>query len=126
MRLRPIKSRVASPSGLLGILAIVLCCGAVLAQQTVPATAPAGAEATVAAGQVREQTMWELFRAGGPFMYALLASSILAIAIIFERFVSLRRGNVLPSGFMAGLLGAYRDPLEDRQRAIDYCRTRDS
>lgn len=127
MRLRPTKPRIHLSPGLLGAAALLaVCCGAALAQQAAPATAPAGVDASVAGNQVREQTMWELFRAGGPFMYALLASSVLAIAIIFERFVLLRRGNVVPSGFMAGLLGTYRDPLEDRQRAIDYCRTRDS
>jgi len=35
--------------------------------------------------------MIELFRAGGPLMYALLAAALLGIAVIFERFVVLQR-----------------------------------
>lgn len=127
MRLRFSKPRFHLPPALLGAAALLIVFGATaLAQQAAPATAPVGADATVAGTQVREQTMWELFRAGGPFMYALLASSILAIAIIFERLVSLRRSNVIPTGFIPGLMGVFRDPLEDRQRAIDYCRGKDS
>ena len=35
--------------------------------------------------------MIELFKAGGPLMYALLAAALLGIAVIFERFVVLHR-----------------------------------
>ena len=35
--------------------------------------------------------MIELFRAGGPMMYALLAAALVGIAVIFERFVVLQR-----------------------------------
>jgi len=35
--------------------------------------------------------MIELFKAGGPLMYALLAAALIGIAIIFERFVVLQR-----------------------------------
>ena len=63
---------------------------------------------------------------GGPVMYALLLSSVLAIAIVIERLVSLRRSSVVPAGFMPGLLGVFRDPVEDRQQALAYCKSRDS
>ena len=35
--------------------------------------------------------MIELFKAGGPLMYALLAAALLGIAVTFERFVVLHR-----------------------------------
>lgn len=35
--------------------------------------------------------MVELFKAGGPLMYALLLAALLAIAVIFERFIVLHR-----------------------------------
>src|SRR5439155_21180673 len=91
----------------------------------VPATVPTAVDAA-AALPAPKQTLWELFVAGGPFMYALLASSILAVAIIFERLVTLRRSSVIPAGFIAGLLGVFRDPVQDRQQAIAYCKAHDS
>jgi biopolymer transport protein ExbB len=78
------------------------------------------------AAAAEKQTLWELFVAGGPAMYALLASSVLAVAIIIERFASLRRSAVIPAGFTPGLLGVFRDTVEDRQQAIQYCKSRDS
>ena len=59
-------------------------------------------------------------------MYALLACSVLSVTIVIERYISLRRGYVVPAGFMAGLRGVFRDPRDDRQAALEYCRTNDS
>jgi len=118
------------PPGLFAAAAmgVVIYCGAALAQQAgVPATAPVVAGVDSAAplpGQ--KQTLWELFVAGGPAMYALLVCSVISIAIIIERMVSLRRSVVIPAGFAPGLLGVFRDPVEDRQQAINYCKSRDS
>lgn len=40
--------------------------------------------------------MWELFRAGGPFMWPILVCSIIAVAIVLERAWTLRDSRVLP------------------------------
>jgi len=108
-------------------LVVITFYGAALAEQGGGAvtTAPAAAEA-LPVNPAQKQTLWELFVAGGPVMYALLFSSVIAIAIVIERLVSLRRGAVVPSGFMPGLLGTFRDPVEDRQQAIQYCKSHDS
>jgi len=106
------------------LVAVVYCTRA-LAQQAVGATtAPSVTDAAVTIPQ--KQTLWELFLAGGPVMFALLAASVLAIAIVFERLVSLRRGSVIPAGFATGLLGTFKDPVEDRQQALAYCKSHDS
>jgi biopolymer transport protein ExbB len=130
MRSSKPRMRWALPPGFLGAAAllVVVYCGAALAQQgSVPATAPAAAETLpAAAAAAPRQTLWELFVAGGPVMYALLACSILSIAIIIERLVSLRRSAVIPAGFMPGLVGVLRDPVEDRQQAIQYAKSHDS
>ena len=123
--------RFTVPPALFAALPDALICCVALAQQTVapgnaPSTAPSTQEALAAQTQIQERTLFELFRAGGPFMYALLACSILAVAIIIERFISLRRAYVIPNGFMPGLRGVFRDPREDRQAALEYCRTSDS
>ena len=122
--------RFSPPPGLFAAVAVgaVVYCGAALAQQVgAPASAPVAIDAAAAApGAAETQTLWELFVAGGPAMYALLLCSVLSIAIIIERFVSLRRSVVIPPGFAPGLLGVFRDPVEDRQPAIAYCKSRDS
>ena len=40
--------------------------------------------------------MFELFRAGGPLMWIILACSVIALTIIFERLFYLRRAKVAP------------------------------
>jgi biopolymer transport protein ExbB len=136
---RPPKSRLATwrlPPAVFAAAAVglILFYGTALAQTggaaaTAPATAPAavGAALEGAAGNpAPKQTLWELFQAGGPAMWALLACSVIALAIIIERLVSLRRSYTVPAGFMPGLLGVYRDPVEDRQQALAHARASDS
>jgi biopolymer transport protein ExbB len=72
------------------------------------------------------KTVWNLFWAGGKVMWILAACSVLAVAIIFERLYSLRRSRVIPPRFIEGLKGVYRDPREDRERALAYCQQHDS
>jgi len=42
--------------------------------------------------------MFELFRAGGPLMWVILACSLIALTIIFERLLTLRKAQVVPNG----------------------------
>ena len=44
--------------------------------------------------------MFELFRAGGPLMWVILACSVIALTIIFERLFSLRRQKVVPPALL--------------------------
>jgi biopolymer transport protein ExbB len=41
--------------------------------------------------------MWELFQAGGPFMWPLALCSIIALAIVLERLWTLQRRRVIPA-----------------------------
>jgi len=41
--------------------------------------------------------MFELFRAGGPLMWIILLCSLVALTIIFERLLTLRKSRVAPS-----------------------------
>lgn len=106
-------------------LGLVVYYGAAVAQES-GGTTTAPSAAAIAPAAAEKPTLWELFLAGGPAMWALLACSVLAIAIIIERMVSLRRAYVLPAGFAPGLLGVFRDPVEDRPPAIQYCKSHDS
>lgn len=40
--------------------------------------------------------MFELFRAGGPLMWVILVCSLIAVTIIFERLITLRKKQVVP------------------------------
>ncbi|HUE70780.1 MAG TPA: MotA/TolQ/ExbB proton channel family protein [Pirellulaceae bacterium] len=47
--------------------------------------------------------VWQLARDGGMFMYPIYALSLVAVAVIVERFIALRRQRVLPSGLITAL-----------------------
>jgi biopolymer transport protein ExbB len=49
--------------------------------------------------------MWELVRAGGPFMWPIIVCSIAAAGILFERLWTLQRKRVLPSDLMKRIEG---------------------
>ncbi len=42
----------------------------------------------------------ELFKQGGPLMWAILASSVVGVGVFFERLWSLQRGKVIPRAFV--------------------------
>jgi len=47
----------------------------------------------------------ELFEQGGPLMWAILAASIVGVAVFFERLWSLQRSKVLPRAFVDRIRG---------------------
>lgn len=48
--------------------------------------------------------MFELFRAGGPLMWIILLCSVIALTIIFERMLALRKAKVAPENFGAQVI----------------------
>lgn len=48
--------------------------------------------------------MFELFRAGGPLMWIILLCSLVALTIIFERILTLRKKQVAPSNLRPQVL----------------------
>ena len=104
-----------------GAMAVFLIAARALAQSAPAATAPSDAPA-----QTPDISIFELFKRGGFFMYPLALCSIVAVALIFERFLALRRSQVIPPGFMEGLRGVFHNPRSDREAAIQYCKKHDS
>lgn len=90
------------------------------------ALAYAQADGVDAAPDLQPLRVWDLYLKGGWFMYPLTACSVLAIALIIERFAALRRGVVLPPRFLQGLRGITTNFLENREGALAYCRENDS
>lgn len=66
--------------------------------------------------------MLELFKSGGFFMWPLLLCSILTLAIVLERFWTLRNNRVAPRTLLSDVLARLR---EDRM-TLDYIRTMQS
>jgi biopolymer transport protein ExbB len=103
--------------------AVVLLFGATLWAEDAPAPA---ATQSAQVDSPTKISVFELFQKGGIFMYPLAACSILSVAIILERFLALRRSQVVPRDFLPGLKRVFRDAREDRPAGIDYCRRNDS
>jgi biopolymer transport protein ExbB len=121
-----LRQRFPLPAWLAPAVLLATLVPAALAQEQPATTAPADAGAPTTAPVTEKVTLLQMFHNGGIFMYPLAASSVLAIAIILERFIALRRSRVNPSRFLPGLRGVYRDPLRDREAAMAYCRADDS
>jgi len=110
------------------ILAAMLVCLAAAAlagpASRAPETAPAAPPAPVTASRPAETqhiNMLELLKKGGYFMFPIAACSILGLAVIIERFISLRTGKIIPSKFMTGLKDVFKHTVDDRQLGLDYC-----
>ena len=52
--------------------------------------------------------MFELFRAGGPLMWIILICSLVALTIIFERLLTLRKSRVTPANLRAQIIDLVR------------------
>lgn len=110
---------------LLGAAAVMAIALTSLAQDAAPAAGAASPDAT-ASPAVPKISVFGLFLKGGIFMYPLALSSIAGVAIILERFLALRRSQVIPPDFLPGLRKVFIDVREDRDAALDYCKKHDS
>ncbi len=66
-------------------------------------------------------SLWELAKKGGPMMIPIGICSLVALGVVFERLVTLRRSNVIPGGFMKGLKKTLSATGGDREAALAYC-----
>ncbi len=93
----------------------------------VPAPAAAGAPAPSAAPEsAKDITMMELFMKGGFFMWPILGCSIVGLVFILERLASLRKSAIIPASFFGAMKGVYRDPVADREAALQFCRSQNT
>lgn len=52
--------------------------------------------------------MFELFKAGGPLMWVILVCSLVAVTIIFERLLTLRKKHIVPANLRSRILELVR------------------
>lgn len=82
-----------------------------------------GAAASEAAGSaVQVQSVWDFIVKGGPMMIPIGLASLLALAVVIERALSLRRGRIIPAEFLPGLESRLGERSGDVAEAVRYCR----
>ena len=89
----------------------------------IPVLAQAG---DTPADAVGVQSIWDFIVKGGVMMIPIGICSLIALAVIVERFISLRRAKVIPPDFVPGLNGTLRAGGASRSAALEHCRENDS
>lgn len=83
--------------------------------------------ADAVAASVKVQSVWDFVVKGGPVMIPIGICSLVAITVIVERLVSLRKRQIIPPGFAEGVRAILSGGASDRvARALEYCRASDT
>jgi biopolymer transport protein ExbB len=78
-------------------------------------------EAASEAPTIPTRNLLEVVRDGGPLMIPLGACSFMLCVFLFERFISLRRGRVIPGPFVKRFLQQLREGQLNRAAALELC-----
>ncbi len=78
------------------------------------------------ASSVEVQNLWDFIRKGGVMMIPIGLCSLVALTVVVERLISLRRRNVIPDDFLPGLKKVLKKMPADKAEALAYCRRSDS
>jgi len=87
-------------------------------------TAPSQVVETSTPGQsqiIASKRLTEVLRNGGPLMIPILFCSFVLVVFTFERFISLRKGRIIPSVFSRKFIEQLTDGSLSREKAIDLC-----
>ena len=87
------------------------------------AQAATGNEA--AGSGARIESVWDFMLKGGWMMVPIIFCSLVALTVIIERIITLRRRNVIPPAFFPGLKKVLDDG-DDPADALQYCQADDS
>lgn len=74
------------------------------------------------AGAAHITSIWDFLVKGGVLMIPIGLCSLIALTVIVERAISLRRRNIIPSAFLPGLTAALGRDRSDREAGLAYCR----
>lgn len=124
--MKSLLETLARRHGFAAILLIVLPLAESRAQDEAPTPDPAASQL----GQVQPvadenpiptKSLWDMIMAGGPLIVPIIICSFVLLIFVFERFVSLRRGRVVPKPFAARILSQLEEGQLDRDQAIQLC-----
>jgi len=90
----------------------------VAAQQAQESIAPVAQSSAV-----RLNSVWDLVVKGGPVMIPIGLCSLIALTVIVERAVYLRKRRVIPPSFWHGLRAVLKGHHGNRVEAIAFCRS---
>jgi len=65
--------------------------------------------------------LWSIVRSGGPLMAPIAVCSLILLAFVLERSISLRRGRVIPRPFVKRFLKQLHDGELQRDEALALC-----
>ena len=65
--------------------------------------------------------LFSILREGGLMMIPIAVCSFILVMFVFERFISLRRGRIIPKPFVTRFLQQMRDGDLDRDQALALC-----
>jgi biopolymer transport protein ExbB len=122
-------------SGRCPALAVAVIVGVMAASVSAPAQTPDGSAPISAEGAgpddkitpvvgtepIPTQDLWDIVRGGGILMIPIAICSLVLVAFVFERTVSLRRGRVIPGPFVSRFIQQMREGELDRERALALC-----
>src|SRR5687767_14246311 len=83
------------------------------------------AQATRSTKAPAERNLLDWYLAGGVFMHPIALCSVIALAIVIERLIALRRAATAPAGFLQSLWMTMRDIRADRETGLAFCRAHD-
>lgn len=78
-------------------------------------------ESPARSGPIPTNNLLKIMDEGGILMYPLALCSVIGLAFVFERLVSLRRSRVVPKAFVKRFLQQVREGSVDRERAMALC-----
>jgi biopolymer transport protein ExbB len=104
-------------------LGTLLASGALVTILVTSTYAQQAAQAAGAEGNppIPTRSMLSVFHDGGILMYPIAICSFALTVFVFERFISLRRGRVIPGPFVKRFLEQLREGQLDREKAIKLC-----
>jgi len=121
---QPSFGRVAAAATLWGVVGLaILAPGAVGGAEGTSAGPSAGAAKPSGSRQqmIVTTSALEIMQQGGVLMYPIALCSLVMVAFVFERMISLRRGRVLPKPFATRFLQQIRDGQLNREEALSLC-----
>ena len=84
------------------------------------------AQATEVPPSLEVQSVGDFVVKGGLMMIPIGICSFVALAVVFERVITLRRTNIIPTHFLDGLRQKLKAAPGDKASALAYCREHDS
>ncbi len=79
-------------------------------------------EPMAAEDPIPTRNLWSIVRDGGPLMIPIAACSLVLLAVVFERMISLRRGRIIPRPFVSRFVQQVRDGKLTATKALELCR----